>query len=118
MQISKIIVNFSFVIIDSRKNILRHHPDMTDIQAEKYSKYAFELSNKSKSAIRDINPHVFYFIKQNDLLFLRIRAKNSEILIAPSIFLLLLDDDFIVTLTQSWVAAPLPPPPTPPTQPI
>lgn len=89
------------------------------MEAEQYAKYSCDLAAKAKSAIRDINPLVFIkFILsiQNDLEFLRIRARNTEIVIAPSklsYFIVYIEDDFIVTLTQTWNPAPLPPPPTP-----
>lgn len=61
------------------------------MEAEQYAKYSCDLAAKAKSAIRDINPLVFInfmeiYSKQNDLEFLRIRARNTEIVIAPSIF--------------------------------
>lgn len=47
------------MITDSRKSVLRHHPNMTDMEAEQYAKYSCDLAAKAKSAIRDINPLVF-----------------------------------------------------------
>jgi dynein light chain roadblock-type len=52
-----------------------------------YAALITQLSQKSRSCVRDLDP-------QNDLTFLRVRTKKHEIMIAP-------DKDFILVVVQN-----------------
>lgn len=73
------------VITNSSGVPIRSTLDAT--QTQKYAAMISELSIKTRSTVRDIDP-------TNDLTFIRVRTKKHEIMIAP-------DKDFIMIVIQN-----------------
>lgn len=67
-----------YLILSHDGRIIREKlslPD-SDSLSSVYAKEITELTAKARSVVRDLNP-------QNDLTFLRMRTKSTEVLIAP-----------------------------------
>lgn len=71
--------------------MLRRFPTMTQEKAEQYSEAMMSLASQARSVVRDLNPKVFVsdssnldvsFYLQNELKYLRVRAKRHEIMVA------------------------------------
>eukprot|EP00818_Percolomonas_sp_WS_P001829 CAMPEP_0117444100 /NCGR_PEP_ID=MMETSP0759-20121206/5055_1 /TAXON_ID=63605 /ORGANISM="Percolomonas cosmopolitus, Strain WS" /LENGTH=103 /DNA_ID=CAMNT_0005236133 /DNA_START=133 /DNA_END=444 /DNA_ORIENTATION=+ len=67
-----------YLILSHDNRIIREFSALPDSENQHsvYAKEITELTAKARSVVRDLNP-------QNDLTFLRMRTKTSEVLIAP-----------------------------------
>ena len=62
------------VIVNAEGVAIRSSLD--SVQTKKYAQHITSLAAKARSVVRDLDP-------QNDLMFLRLRSRNDEIMIAP-----------------------------------
>lgn len=112
------------MICNKQGQVLRRFPTMTQETAEKYSASMMSLASQARSVVRDLNAKVMASIvtfilcvilicAQNELRYLRVRAKRHEIMVAFGSFhssLLLfchlsVDVQFIVIVIQRWSPA-------------
>eukprot|EP00621_Florenciella_sp_RCC1693_P004003 CAMPEP_0182533540 /NCGR_PEP_ID=MMETSP1323-20130603/13817_1 /TAXON_ID=236787 /ORGANISM="Florenciella parvula, Strain RCC1693" /LENGTH=202 /DNA_ID=CAMNT_0024743437 /DNA_START=40 /DNA_END=647 /DNA_ORIENTATION=- len=80
-----------YVICNRQGLVLRRFPQMSQEHAEQYADSMRHLANKARGVVRDLNP-------QNELRYLRIRAKRHEVMIA-------FDNEFLVIVIQKWTPA-------------
>ena len=80
-----------YVICNKQGQVLRRYPTMTQEDAEVYAESMIKLAYQSRSAVRDLDP-------QNELRYVRIRARKHEIMLAY-------DVQFIVIIIQRWTPA-------------
>ena len=74
------------LIVNSDGIPIRPSKGMDDELTQLYSSQISQLAQKAKSTIRDLDP-------TNDLIFLRIRSKKHEIMVAP-------DKDYLLVVIQ------------------
>eukprot|EP00639_Heterosigma_akashiwo_P002528 CAMPEP_0194575366 /NCGR_PEP_ID=MMETSP0292-20121207/10869_1 /TAXON_ID=39354 /ORGANISM="Heterosigma akashiwo, Strain CCMP2393" /LENGTH=102 /DNA_ID=CAMNT_0039427119 /DNA_START=96 /DNA_END=404 /DNA_ORIENTATION=+ len=80
-----------YVICNKQGVVLRRYPQMSQEEAEKYAQFLKCLAMKGRGVVRDLNP-------KHELKYLRIRAKQQEIMVAY-------DNEFLVIVIQHWQPA-------------
>ncbi|VDN02064.1 unnamed protein product [Thelazia callipaeda] len=80
------IYNFSFIFISIQDCCRLIRSTLDDEATERHSSLLYQLSDKTKSIIQELDG-------SNDLVFLRLRTKKHEIMIAP-------DKDFLLALRK------------------
>lgn len=81
-----------YVICNKNGQVLRRFPTMSQEAAEKYAQAMIGLSFQARSVVRDLNPKVAscllmrqpisIYLLQNELRYVRIRAKRHEVMVA------------------------------------